>query len=235
MRGVSDGERRGDRDGDIPAAGMTAMSELARAQAVGPRGNRPKPQAFAPVARVVHGVPTVVRGPLLLLALPLWLAAGCVIPPSLTVDNQDAGINSPPAVTAVRYDRKQYREPGPINVVRGQTVSGPLQVEALDSDPSDSLYVRIFVNYEVDVPTPPRSSCVAGAAATGSVTRSCSADLKALCLPADAAKPDTTLMTVRVFDREPLAVGDPPFVTMADPAGLSTAETFHLVCTEPPT
>ncbi len=177
------------------------------------------------LARAVHemGVPVGV-----MLSL---LVAGCVIPPSLSVDNQDAGANSPPSITAVRAADKEYFEGDPNNpviftvLVQGQT----LNVSMLDTDLTDTLFVRVFVNYTLMNPTGERGSCTAAPSGT-SPKRSCTVDTSAVCITDDAGK--TLNMTVVAFDRQPLDAGTPPHQAMPE-GGLSTSKFFFLNCQAP--
>jgi hypothetical protein len=170
------------------------------------------------VARAVHDLSLAVG---IVLSI---LLSGCVIPPSLSVENQDAGVNSPPSVVAVRSDQEAYSEPGPITLTIADDNS--LNVSLLDTDVGDTLYVRMFVSYTVESPTAPRSLCTANP--VESTRRSVSCNVKAVCLPADKDK-DQLPMTVVVFDREPLESGDPPFQAMPE-GGLSTSRFFFLKC-----
>ncbi|MDQ3365673.1 MAG: hypothetical protein M3680_09625 [Myxococcota bacterium] len=159
--------------------------------------------------------------------LVLLVLSSCVIPPSLSVDNQDAGINSPPAILAVRSDQSELPEPGPVVFARGE---GSLNVQLIDTDLLDTLYVRVFVNYTIDDPKPPRSTCTAPPPQTASATRNVTCDLTALCSMTDVGL-DEHDMTVVVFDRQPLESGSPPFQAMPE-GGLSTGKFFHLKCQE---
>jgi hypothetical protein len=175
------------------------------------------------MARVVHGSRSAVRPNLsIILALLGATGGGCVIPPSLEVDNQDAGVNSPPAILAVRSDDQELPEPGPVLLDLG---SGSLNLQLIDTDVNDTLYVRIFVDYTIDVPTPARANCTA--TPTGNALRTVTCDLGALCQPVDVGP--TRLMSIRVFDREPLEAGDPMFQAMP-PGGLKTGQFFQLQC-----
>lgn len=185
----------------------------------------PKPArllAVSRLARVVHDVGVAV-------GVLLSLLVGCVIPPSLSVDNQDAGANSPPAITAVRADQDAYSEPGPITLVSGE---GSLNVQLLDTDLNDTLYVRLFVEYTIDSPKAARSTCTAPP--IDAVKRSVTCDVRAVCLPEDVTRPpDKPLsLSIVVFDREPLESGDPPFQAMPE-GGLSTSRFFFLSCSAP--
>lgn len=160
----------------------------------------------------------------------LSLLVGCVIPPSLSVDNQDAGANSPPAITAVRADDKALFEADADKPAIFSPGEGSISVSLVDTDVSDTLYVRVFVNYTLANPEGPRSSCTANAIAMA--RRSVTCDVQAVCLERDVTSGDTLNMSVVVFDRMPLESGDPPHQAMPE-GGLSTSKFFFLKCQEP--
>ena len=173
------------------------------------------------LARALHDPRTVLR--LLLIAV-----GGCVIPPSLSVDNQDAGVNSPPAIMSVRSDQQALPENSKVVFARG---TGTIQFTLLDTDVADDLEVRIFVDYTASNTTAPRAICKAPA--NGTPTRTTTCDVQALCLPADDGKVDLPMSTV-VFDRQVLDTGTPAFQAMA-PGGLSTSKFYFLACQAPST
>lgn len=151
----------------------------------------------------------------------------CVIPPSLSVDTQDAGVNSPPAILAVRSDESELPEPGPVVFDRG---AGSFVAEVVDTDVEDTLYVRAFVDYTIDRPVNARVLCTAPP--EGKAVRTVTCDTGALCLLDDVGQ--TRNMQILVFDREPLESGDPAFQAMP-PGGLKTGRFYFLTCQEPPT
>ncbi len=167
------------------------------------------------------------RGVHVVMATLIAATGGCVIPPSLSVDNQDAGANSPPAIIQVKSDQNQLFEADPA-IFQRNTLS-MLDVTILDPDLQDTEFVSVFVDYTIENTTAPRANCVV--TPTGTAERSCSAGLSALCLMADDN--NTMLdMTVVVFDRQPLASGTPMFQAMP-PDGLSASKYFHLHCLPP--
>ncbi len=200
---------------------MTPMSDRGRGACAAVPVNRLKSQADTGLARALHDRSTV----LLLFAM---LLVGCVIPPSLSVDNQDAGINSPPAILSVRSDQQALAEPGPVVFARG---SGTIQLSLIDTDLLDSLEVRVFVNYTPSNTTAPRSVCKASTNGTPQRTTTC--DLAALCLPEDD-NVENLKMSLVVFDRQVLDTGTPAFQSMA-PGGLSTDKFYFLTCQPPAT
>lgn len=203
---------------------MTEMSEP-HAAACGTSARKPaESQAGSPLARAVHAPQSIV-GPL---AIALALAMpGCIIPPSLSTDDEDAGVNSPPAITAVRTDADALFEPGPVSLTRN---SGTINFELLDTDVDDTLVVRVFIDYRIDDPTPARAQC--SAPATGLARRSVTCNAGAICQMADDGA--TRNMTVVVFDRMPLETGKPEFQAM-EPPGLSTSRFYFASCAGPQT
>jgi len=167
------------------------------------------------VARALHAVPGLVL-------------VGCVLPPSLSVDNQDAGVDSPPAIISVRSSTEELDEPGPVEFDVAPTAQDQsMDLTLIDSDVGDTLYVRVFVNYTDAQPTAPRATCTA--AMNGTPTRTTTCDLQALCLNSDVG--NNNLMQVVVFDRQVLDTGTPAF--KATNGGMSTDRTYTLLCELP--
>ena len=180
------------------------------------------------MARTVHAVSALVGIWRSMLCLSML---GCVIPPSLTVENQDAGINSPPAILQVTSDQQALAEPGPVVFDMGAT-AGDLSISLIDTDTQDQLYVRIFVDYNLPDRLDARARCQAGASANPMRTATCK--LNSLCVMADLGV--LRNMTIMVFDREPLppGEGEPPFQAMPQ-GGLSTSRFYFLKCQPPQT
>ena len=116
--------------------------------------------------------------------------------------------------------------------MRFERQAGTINIDLLDADVDDRLYVSVFFNYEIMNPTAPRSECTAPP--SGEAKRSVTCDLAALCLEDDVPdRPAYTYhgMTVQVFDREPLDSGSPRFKAMEE-GGLTTNWFFYLDCVE---
>src|SRR6185295_19556502 len=111
----------------------------------------------SPLARAVQARGSIVATVTLLIVCAML--AACVIPPSLRVED-DAGVNSPPAITSVIGSPDALAEPGPYFVPSGQ-MAGTLSVSVLDTDVNDTLYLRIFLDYNTPVGNrvPPRVVC----------------------------------------------------------------------------
>ena len=150
------------------------------------------------------------------------LFTGCVIPPSLSVDTTDAGLNAAPTIITVKADDVVLPEFNKVNFEKG---TGTLNLTVYDTDIGDTLFPEIFVDYTLKNPTAPRSICSAASGET--VVRSSTCDLRGLCLDQDIN--EERMMQVLVFDRKPLDVGE-PFYQAMPPGGLSTSRTFTLLC-----
>ena len=199
---------------------MTKMSEPGAGRSgLDTRNSMQRLKGF-PLAREVHTVvPPVFPLPLLL------LVAGCIIPPSLSTDDHDAGVNSPPAITAVRTDADNLFEPGPVSLTRN---TGTINFELLDTDVEDTLVVRVFIDYTIKDPTPARAQCTAPP--TGMPKRTVTCTAGAICQIADDGQ--TRNMTAVVFDRVPLEAGKPEFQAMPV-GGLSTSRFYFANCSGP--
>lgn len=196
---------------------MTQMSYPGTARCPTRRSKWPYCVAMWALARALHILQRV------RFLLPV-ATANCIIPPSLSVEVQDAGVNSPPAITGVRSDNKELAEPGPL--VFAPDSRSTLDLTLLDTDVNDVLSVRVFVDYTETAPTAPRSLCSAPVNMFAVRTATCA--LNALCLPADVGQ--TRLMRIVVFDREVANVGMPAFMSMPV-GGRLTSRTYQLKCT----
>jgi hypothetical protein len=153
---------------------------------------------------------------------------GCILPPSLSVDVQDAGIDSPPSITAVRSASQELPEGAIAQFAFGQM--DMINLTLLDTDVTDTLYVRIFVNYKPDDPTPARSFCQSAAGMSAFRTATC--DTQALCQQGEVGNLTPLLMRIVVFDRQVLDSGSPAFMAMPV-GGQSTSRVYSLFCTPP--
>jgi hypothetical protein len=203
---------------------MTEMSEPDGAHGGDAARNSLQAQGGFPLARGVHGEGSLVSWPGLILS---FLLTGCILPPSLSSGDTDAGVNSPPAILAVRTDADNLFEPGPVSLTRN---SGTINFELLDTDVQDTLVVRVFIDYTIKDPKPARSECTA--APTGMPRRTVTCAANAICEVADDGQ--VRNMTVVVFDRTPLQMGKPDFQAMPD-GGLSTSRFYFANCMGPQT
>src|ERR1044071_5181153 len=114
---------------------MTQMSDLGGPTRARLCANLAKSWRGTHLARTVHDSCLPVG---ILATLAPLVLIGCVIPPSLDVEKQDAGVNSPPAIMAVNNDNGALAEPGPVTVNVGRT-AGSLSLQLNDTDLSDGL------------------------------------------------------------------------------------------------
>jgi hypothetical protein len=206
------------------------MSEPSRQLPPTPEHNRLQSWARSCLARTVHASSMIVGISTCSVPLVAQLT-GCVIPPSLEVDKQDAGVNSPPAILEVTSDQQALSEPGPVVFDMGAT-AGDLNIRVIDTDIKDSLYVKIFVDYNFPNRLDARARCQPPASTEPIRTATCK--LNSLCVTEDLGV--TRNMTVVVFDREPLppGEGEPPFQGMPM-GGMSTQRFYFLKCQPPQT
>lgn len=207
---------------------MTRMSDLHASEHRETASNHADSQGGSTLARAVHKSHAVPAG--FLLSIVVAATSGCVIPPSLSLDNQDAGQNSPPAITRVSADGGGLRDGEPALFTQGQ---GSLSLDVVDTDVNDTLQVRIFVDYTVDDPQAPRVTHTI--APNMMALRSVSFGLGSLCTEADLDK--TRSMALVVFDRIPVETDEKPiYQKMPDGSGgLSTSHFYFLKCSKPPT
>lgn len=206
---------------------MTQMSDSPSRSTAACRRNPLQLHGRSPLARAVHVARPSVA--VLLTLLLLTMIAGCVIPPSLRPED-DAGLsNSPPAIRAVTSDQVELAEPGPVSIERGE-MAGSLSVSALDSDLADTLYIRIFIDYNMPERLPARVACFV--APNGNAMRSATCNMSGLCTTADIGVRRN--MTIMVFDRPPLDFGTDPQAMMGE-GGLSTSRFYFVQCQLPQT
>jgi hypothetical protein len=170
------------------------------------------------LARALHG-PRVAQG----VVVALMMCSACVFPPSLSVDTTDAGANSAPAIVSIRADGVELPEFSTVLFERG---FGTLNLTLHDTDLTDTLYAKVFIDYNKPDKTPPRANCQT---AGTTVQRTCTLDLAGLCQSGDLNV--ERVMQVLVFDRQVLDTGEPLYQAMP-PGGLSTSRTLFLFCVE---
>lgn len=196
---------------------MTGMSDQRTESTTSKAANRATARLADQVARPLHGA-GVIRA-----AVLAMMFAGCVFPPSLSVDTTDAALNAAPAITSVRADNTEFPELKTLVFEQGVN-AGTLNLTLYDTDSGDTLIVRIFVDYNNPDATPPRSGCEAGG---HTVERTCEAEMNGVCQTADIGQ--TRVMQVIVFDRKIEDIGLPLYQHMA-PGGLSSSRTYFLRC-----
>lgn len=204
---------------------MTQMSEPHAGYRPAEDVNLLQSQDRSRLARAVHAPWAIVA----IATLPALWTQGCVIPPSLRAED-DAGVNSPPAIVMVAGASDQLAEPGPYFVETGP-MAGTLSVQLIDTDVADVLYVRGYLDYNSPVGNrvPPRVQCPVPA--SDNATRMATCNLAGLCLPGDVGTQHN--LTLVVFDRPPADAGADPQAMPAGSGGLSTSR-FYFVHCQPP-
>lgn len=181
-------------------------------------------QAESRVAHPVHGLALLV----VRLGLFVTLVAGCVFPPSLSVDDSDGGVNSPPAITSIiatdsSGSVQALSDSGGVTFDKVMPGS-ELVVGLLDTDVDDTLWVYVYIDYMLGAETPARAQS-GKCASSGERTRSCTVGISGLCPSLGKYS-----MTVQVFDRELANDGVPLYKSMTDKAGLTTNRSYDLTC-----
>src|SRR5262245_22608513 len=136
---------------------MTRMSDSRSNLPAAPICNPLQSQGGSPLARPVQAGRSALAIEALLLIMLCMTLVGCVIPPSLQPE-EDASSASPPAIVSVSGDQTALAEPGPVVLAQGATGSS-LLITLLDTDVNDTLYVRLFVDYNAPDRLPPRVIC----------------------------------------------------------------------------
>lgn len=205
---------------------MTRMSDSRSKPPAASTCNPLQSQGGSPLARAVQAGRSGLAIEALLLMMLCATLVGCVIPPSL--QPEDEGTDSPPAILSVSGDQTAFAEPGPVVLAQGATGSS-LLITLLDTDVNDTLYVRLFVDYNAPDRLPPRVIC--GAAPTGKPTRTATCNVSGLCMSADVGVQRN--LSIVVSDRPPLDFGQDPQQLMSP--GLSTDRFYFLKCQPPQT
>ena len=198
---------------------MTQMSDQRSEISTSSNANRATARQVRAVARALHSR-FVIRGVVFAL-----MFTGCVFPPSLSVDTTDAALNAAPSITSVRADNTEFPELKTLVFEQGEN-AGTLVLGLYDTDAGDTLFARIFVDYNNPDRTPARSGCQSAAS---TVERTCTAEMNGVCQTADIGQ--TRVMQVIVFDRELLDFGEPLYQHM-EPGGISASRTYFLRCQE---
>jgi hypothetical protein len=153
------------------------------------------------------------------------LATGCFLPPDLELAGADAGPSARPII--VRAQPPEFAFPGPIVFERADARRLTLEVE--DRDAEDTVYVRLYVDYNRPpdmVPTPPWADCQA--APNGEAIRFVDCPTQALCNPIAGTDDSEHVLEAMASDRPFIpdadlqAEGQPPYRAVADPQRAAT-------------
>ena len=184
------------------------MTRMSRSEASGERSLTRKYLScrdLPTVARHLLGSPTRMARVLVVGALVGPAGLGCVLPADLEPAGADAGPSSPPVILSA--SPPEYALPGPIVVSR---VDPPVMVlDAIDNDVSDSLYVKLYVDYGRPVPQPAFGECQSGADQAGSRARTIRCQTNSLCNSIDPEDDGNHVLEAMIADRAFLPLGDP--------------------------
>lgn len=176
---------------------LTSMPYLGSAARPSHRDNYSQSLAKAIMARCVHGVVAVTSAAALLSPL---VVTGCVIPPPLQTDGADAAVNHPPAFRSVKDGTgEELVRPGPHVFAVG---TGELRITAEDTDPGDTLYYRMYLDYGLAGPTQVRADCQVGPSPSGDTERTTTCSLIGVCTD-DIADGPTHVFELDLMDRLP--------------------------------
>jgi hypothetical protein len=171
------------------------------------------------------------------LSLVGGMQLGCLIPPDLEPASQDAGAGSPPVIRSAQPT--EFAFPGPILLTRGDLRL--LSLEVLDGDSEDTLFVRLYVDYNrppTNLPTPSYNECQA--APNDTATRFIECNVNSLCTSIDETDQGDHVLDAMVSDRQfisdadPQAFGQPPYRAVAEPQAASFSINSWVMRCQPP-
>jgi len=176
---------------------LTSMPYLGSAARPPHCANSSNSHEKATMARCVHVLFAVTSAAALLSPLAV---AGCVIPPPLQTDGADAAVNHPPAFRSVKDGTgEELVRPGPHVFAVG---TGELRITAEDTDPGDTLYYRMYLDYGLAGPTQLRADCQVGPSPTGDTERTTTCSLIGVCTD-DIADGTPHVFELDLMDRLP--------------------------------
>ncbi len=135
------------------------------------------------------------------------MGTGCILPISLEVETTDAGFSSPPIIDSAAAP---FEFPGPLQLVRDD-VGAEISLTVLDNDLDDSLFVRLFVDYDPESGSGLATDCTAPPSGTRSRVVVC--PTANICPQIDLGDTDSHALEAVVTDREFLLGDDPDAVT----------------------
>jgi hypothetical protein len=126
---------------------------------------------------------------------------GCVVPVPLELETADAGRTAQPEFVSAAPSEFEF--PGPLLLDHGDQRRMTLTLR--DQDLADTIYVRMFVDYDLPNQTGFVSDCVA--VPSSALTRIADCSMAAVCN--GVTDTDKHLLEAMVSDREFLSTGDP--------------------------
>jgi hypothetical protein len=165
----------------------------------------------------------------LALASPSGFAA-CVVPPPLSVDTADAGLNAPPVITEAHDSALNSLRP-PATLTVNRLAATPIDLTLYDVDVDDELTIQLFVDYDHASPLDARVTCMAAPSMNDSPSRRITCTTMGLCLPADVGATQPHRLEIEVYDARPDDIA--PYRTPPGD-GLFSTWTLDLSCIEQP-
>ena len=162
----------------------------------------------------------------------------CLIPPDLEPASQDAGGGSPPIILSAQP--MEFAFPGPILLTHGDLRL--LSLEVQDGERADTLFVRLYVDYNrlpTNLPTPAYNECQA--APSDTTTRIVQCTINALCTSIAETDQGDHVLEAMVSDRpfisdaDPQAFGQPPYRAVAEPQEASSSISSWVMRCQPKT
>ena len=140
---------------------------------------------------------------LALSALMAILITGCVIPRSLEVETSDANFSSPPIIDSAAAP---FEFPGPFTLARDD-IDSTLSLTLLDNDITDTLFVRIFLDYDPESGGGLVTDCTA--TESGERARVATCPAQNICTQLEEGDTDLHSLEAVVSDRDWLTADDP--------------------------
>ena len=150
-------------------------------------------------------------------AVAAGLSGACLIPPDLEPATGDAGPSATPVILSAQPTEFDF--PGPVVFERGDSRILSLEVE--DGDRGDTLYVRLYIDYNrlpTSAPTPYVEECQA--APIDSAVRLIECDTNTICNSVDTNQHVLEAMVTDrpfILDSDPAAEGQLPYRAVAEP------------------
>ena len=133
-------------------------------------------------------------------------SAACIIPPSLEVEVSDAGFS---AIPVIRSAASPFEFPGPFTVSR-DAADVTISLTLRDNDLDDTLFVRLFLDYDPQSGAGLLSDCVA--APTGERDRVLGCPASTVCNLIEVGDTSLHSLEAMVTDRPWLTADDPDAV-----------------------
>lgn len=211
---------------------MTPMSRSTRVRPAFHGRNGADSRIYGPVARTLLLFVPGMKAALLIGALGSTSGPGCVIPPELQPAGPDAGAGSKPIIVSAS---PPFAFPGPFEVARQDSPAMSLLAE--DPDVGDSLFVRLYVDYNRTTPPLPQPALAeCSAVPSGALQRIVPCSTTTLCN--QITDEEDHVLEAMVADRSflpgnhPDAILQPEFRAI-ETGGAFTVSSWVMTCAAP--